>query len=62
MNKATVMRERRKMGKPNIAAREIGPVAVEHEMTGCKTPDASEYITKSFAFRPVSCFTTLPPR
>jgi len=29
-----------------LAAREIGPVEVDHGMTGCKTPDASEYIDK----------------
>lgn len=29
-----------------LAAREIGPVQVDHGTTGCKTPDVSEYIAK----------------
>lgn len=33
------------------AAKRIGPVAVDHGETGCKTPDAASYIVKAAAHR-----------
>lgn len=32
-------------------ARKIGKVVVDHGQTGCKTPDAAEYIAKALAYR-----------
>ena len=33
------------------AAKRIGKVEVDHGDTACKTPDASEYIAKTVAYR-----------
>jgi 3-methyladenine DNA glycosylase AlkD len=37
--------------KALAAASRIGKVNVDHGQTGCKTPDAAEYITKTIAHR-----------
>jgi 3-methyladenine DNA glycosylase AlkD len=35
----------------SLAARQIGPVIVDHGQTGCKTPDALTYMDKTLAHR-----------
>jgi len=37
--------------KALAVARKIGKVVVDHGETGCKTPDAAEYIAKALAYR-----------
>ena len=32
-------------------AQKVGKVVVDHGETGCKTPDAAEYIAKALAYR-----------
>ena len=37
--------------KALAAAKRIGPVEVDHGLTGCQTPDAADYIQKVLAYR-----------
>jgi hypothetical protein len=52
-----------RLTKPALAsAKRIGKVDIDHGETGCKTPDATEYIKKALAHRSKKRSAKAPPR